>query len=329
MNNLQAEFEEEFAKALGVSYAVATTSGSTALLLAVMASGIEAGDEVIVPNRTWIATAHAAYMVGAKVILADVLPNVPVIDPEEIERKITKKTKAIMPVHLSGRSDSMHIVNKIAKENGLIVIEDAAQALLSKNSEGFLGTQSLLGCFSFSVAKLITTGQGGMVVTKDKSLYEKMKLIRTHGVSDVINVTYTQFGFNFRPTDILSSIGIEQLKKTTERIEHLRKVYDIYKEGLVNMSDVKLIPIDVTKGEVPLYIEVMCSDRAKIMTYLSSNGFQTRPFYGNVNRADYFHNEGDFVNSDNFEKNGLYLPCGVEQPLENVHKVVELLKKMA
>lgn len=321
-----AELENRFAESLGIPYAVATTSGSMALLMAVMAAGIKPGDEVIVPNRTWIATAHAVYLAGAKVVLADVLPDLPVIDPAEIKKKITKRTKAIIPVHLCGRSDNMNLVNQIAKEHGLMVIEDAAQALYSKNREGYLGTQSLMGCFSFSVSKLVTAGQGGMVVTKSKELYEKLKLIRTHGVKDVINVSYTQPGFNFRYTDILASIMIAQLKRVPQRLEHLHNVYNKYEKELKRFASIKLIPVNTAKGEVPLYIEALCEDRDKLVNYLSNNEVQTRPFYGNVNRAEYFGNKVNFPYSNIYESKGLYLPCGVEQPLGNIDRVISLLR---
>ena len=183
---------------LGVRYCVATTSGSMALLMALMVLGIGRDDEVIVPNRTWIASAHAVAMLGAKVVLADVLPGVPTLDLAQARRKITGRTKAIMPVHLNGRAVDMEAVALLASEYGLRVVEDTSQALFSRNAAGYLGTQSDAGCFTLSVAKLVSTGQGGFIVTNNNSSYEKLKLIRSHGVSDVIECVVHRVGIQFQ-----------------------------------------------------------------------------------------------------------------------------------
>jgi len=194
---ITAEFESQVGQILGVPYVVATTSGSMAILMALIAAGVAPGDEVIVPNRTWIATAHAALLLGAKPVLIDVVKNSLVMDVAALESKITPRTKAIIPVHLNGRSVNMPEVNRIAAQHGIKVVEDAAQALCSRNADGFLGLQSFAGCFSLSIAKIIATGQGGFVVTKNEETYLRLKGMRTHGVSDVINCTYTRPGLIF------------------------------------------------------------------------------------------------------------------------------------
>jgi perosamine synthetase len=319
------EFEKRIAESLDVPYVVATTSGTTALLMALMALGVQRDDEVIVPNRTWIATAHAALMLGAKVVLVDVLPDIPIMDVSQLPQKITSKTKAIIPVQLGGRSVNMEEVWNVAKEHGLSVIEDAAQALFSKNSKGYLGTFSDAGCFSLSVAKLISTGQGGFVVSRNKETYERLRRIRTHGVDSVINVAYTQMGFNFRFTDIQASIGIEQLKRVPNRITHVKAVYEKYKTGISSIPFLKLIPVDSIQGEIPVYVEVLCKRRKELISFLSSYGIQTRPFYPNLNEASYLESTGDFPNSNIFGKEGLFLPCGPNQSLRNIERVIEIL----
>lgn len=324
-----AEFEARIADALDVPYVVATTSGSVALLMSLMAMDIRRDDEVIIPNRTWIATAHAAAMLGAKVILVDVRPDVPLMDVSQVRRKITAKTKAIIPVHLGGRIVDLTEIRRLAKEHGLRIIEDASQALFSRSSEGFVGTQSDAGCFSLSVAKLISTGQGGFIVTRTKETFERLKLIRTHGVADVINATYTRLGFNFRYNDIQASIGIAQLARAPERIKHARTVYEKYQVGLAKLPFLKLIPFDVNHGEVPLYIEVLCNNRNKLIEHLSAQGIQTRPFYPDLDVAGYLGNGGEFPNSRVFAERGLFLPCGPEQPLANIDRVLQVLQKIA
>lgn len=320
------EFEEQLAGYLGVPYVVATTSGSMAILMAVMAAGVGPGDEVIVPNRTWIATAHAPALLGARVRLVDVEADRPIIDPAKIEEAITPKTKAIIPVHLNGRSCDMKEINRIAKKYGLKVIEDAAQAMGSRNADGLLGTQSDMGCFSLSVAKIIATGQGGYIATRDKALHDKLQAIRTHGVGSVIDAEWTQLGFNFRFTDVLASIGIVQLGRLAERIEKVKAIYLRYASAMKDLPFLKFIPVKIEAGEVPIYIEVLCKERVRLIAFLAEKGIQTRPFYPDLNRAKYLHDDSRYPNSEKFGQQGVFLPSGPDQSLHNVDKVLEALK---
>lgn len=324
-----AEFERRLGEALQVPHVVATTSGSMALLMTMMAAGVGPGDEVIVPNRTWIATAHAPLLLGAKVVLVDVEPDRPIIDVAKIAEKITPKTKAILPVHLNGRAADMRAINRLASARGIAVIEDAAQALGGKTRDGFLGTQSLMGCFSLSVAKIIATGQGGFVVTRDEKIAAKLRSIRTHGVSDIINAIWTRPGFNFRFTDILASIGLVQLDKLAARIERVNTIYRRYVAGLSGLPFLKIIPVDIAAGEVPLYVEVLCSERESLMEWLGREQIDTRPFYPDLDTAAYFENHGEFPHSRKFASGGLYLPSGPDQTLANVDRVIACLHSFA
>lgn len=321
-----AEFERQLASYLGVPYVVATTSGSTALLMSLWAAGVGSGDEVIVPNRTWIATAHAPLLLGATVKLVDVEPERPIIDAALIENAITERTRAIIPVHLCGRSADMRAINRIANRSGLVVIEDAAQAFGSRNTDGFLGTQSDMGCFSLSVSKIISTGQGGFIATRSEETYRKLVLMRTHGVSDIINADWNIPGFNFRFTDILAAIGIVQLKLLPSRIERAKKIYQLYTEGLAGLPFLKFIPINLESGAVPIYVEVLCECRDDLLNFLADKGIQCRPFYPDLDRARYFNSLEGYPNSANFGKNGMSLPTGPEQPLENIYEVIDAIK---
>ena len=327
MGSVTEEFEHQMGKALDVPYVVATSSGSIALLMSMMALGIKADDEVIIPNRTWIATAHAPMMLGAKPVLLDVLPDRPIMDTSLIEDKINSKTKAIIPVQLCGCAVNMGEVWEVAKEYNLSVVEDTAQALFSKYNGTYMGTQSDIGCFSMAVSKLVSTGQGGFAVTKDKQIYEQMKLIRTHGVANVNAATpFTRMGFNFRYTDIHASIGLVQLEKVNERIENLKNVYEKYKSSLSNLNFLKLIHVDIESGEIPLYVEVMVEGRERFVEYLSSNNIETRLFYPDLDSAIHLKCTGDFPNAKVFGKQGLVLPCGPDQPLENIERVCMIIK---
>lgn len=322
---LTAEFEHELARILGVPHVVATTSGSMALLMALMATGIRAGDEVIVPNRTWIATAHAPYLLGAKPVFVDVEAGRPIIDAGRIEEHITPRTRAILPVHLNGRAADMAEIQRVAEKHGLTVIEDAAQAFMSRNAAGWLGTQSALGCFSLSVAKLIATGQGGFIAVRDQTLYDKLLALRTHGIASVIHPVWEQPGFNFRFTDIQAAIGLAQLDQLDERIAAVQTIYRRYREGLRDHPAVRLIPVDTESGELPLYIEALCADRDALVAHLAREGVEVRPFYPNLDEAPYFQASGAFPNALRFARDGLFLPCGPAQPAENIERALAAL----
>tara|TARA_B100000795_G_C22752306_1_gene419967 strand:- start:233 stop:1312 length:1080 start_codon:yes stop_codon:yes gene_type:complete len=322
-------FEKAVSDYLGIKYTIAVSSGSTALLLALMSINIRHGDEVIIPNRTWIATAHAIHLLGAKVVTVDVQSEIPIMEVKNIEKAITPKTKAIIPVHLNGRAVNMVAIRKIAKKYNIKVIEDSAQAIGSKNKTGYLGTQSDLGCFSLSVAKTISSGQGGFIVTNNKKLADKIRAMRTHGLENVKDPSnWIMPGFNFRYTDLLASIAIEQLKQINQRIEHLKKLYKFYDEELNNTPFVK-IPVDIDKGEVPVYIEYLVpSNRNKWISYLFESGVETRPFYPDIDNASYLkYNANNNINSKVFSKKGIYLPSGPHQSLENAAKCVKLIKE--
>lgn len=328
MGSVTEHFERQLAEALEVPYVVATTSGSVALLMALMACGIRNGDEVIIPNRTWIATAHAPLILGAKPVIVDVLPDRPVMDTALIRGKINSRTKAIIPVPLCGCAVNMDEVWEIARDYDLVVLEDAAQGLFSKYQNKFMGTQSDVGCFSMSLGKLVSTGQGGFVTTRKKNLYQRMKLIRTHGVENVTAASpFLEMGFNFKYTDLQASIGLVQLRKIDERINNLKKIYGTYCDALKEVEWMKLVPVRVGQGEIPLYVEVLVEEREKLTEYLTSHNIQTRPFYPDLDTAEHLQCRDEFPQSRVFGKQGLVLPCGPDQPIENVEQVIELLYK--
>ena len=208
------DFEDRFASLHSVKYAVATSSGTTALHLALLALGIGKGDEVITTPFTFIASANAILYVGAKPVFVDIDEETFNINPKLIEKKITSKTKAILPVHLYGLPANMHEIMSIARRHNLFVIEDACQAHGAEIKGRKVGTIGDVGCFSFYPTKNMTTGEGGMVTTNDKELVERLVLFREHGMK--VRYHHDVLGFNFRMTNIEAAIGIEQLKKLTK-----------------------------------------------------------------------------------------------------------------
>jgi len=307
------QLENKLAKSLNVPYVTMTTSGSSALVMALLACGIKPSDEVIIPNRTYIATAHAVQLIGANVRLVDTLPDIPIIDTDKIIKTITAKTKAIIPVHINGRSCDMEKIKEIANNYNLCVIEDTAQALFSKNYNKFLGTMGSIGCFSLGVLKFMTSGQGGFVVTKSEQLHNKLKKIRSHGVSSPLVDTFDHFGFNFKYNDILAAIALIQLKNANKKKKQYIKLYKKYHDHLESLNSIKIIKVNVERGEIPIYIEAYCKERDKLLPYLANNGIDARNATPNLNNSSHLKQNTEFPNSSNFESYSFILPSGPNQ----------------
>lgn len=205
------EFEERFAKYIGTKYAVATSNGTTALHIALLSSGIKKGDEVITTPFSFIASATSILFCNAVPVFADIKTKTFNINPNKIEKAITKKTKAIMVVHLYGQSSEMDRIKEIANKKKLSLIEDACQAHGAENNGKRVGSIGDIGCFSFYPTKNMTTGEGGMITTNDHVIAEKVRLLRDHGQKE--RYEHVIVGYNYRMTNIAAAIGIEQLQK--------------------------------------------------------------------------------------------------------------------
>lgn len=320
---LTQEFETQLAALLGVPHVVVTTSGSVALYLTVLSLGLGPGDEVLVPNRTWIASAHAPVLAGARAVLVDVTPGRPVIDPQEAARRVTSRTKAILAVPMGGRACDLEALRALATERGLALWEDAAQALLSRDPQGrLLGTQTLAGCFSLSMAKLLSTGQGGFVATGDGQLAEQLRRWRNHGLADPFNPDYAAPGGNFKFTDLQAALGLSQLAELEGRTQRLRDLYRQYREGLAGLDTVRLVEVRVEAGELPLYIEALTPWRAQLVEFLEQRSIQARPFYPDLDRAAYLGSSGDYPHSREFGEQGVYLPSGPDQRPADIERVL-------
>jgi dTDP-4-amino-4,6-dideoxygalactose transaminase len=327
MGSVTKAFESDVANLLNVPFVVATPSGSTALYISLMALGIGTGDEVIVPDRTFIATAHAVQLTGAKVVLVDVNNDNTNIDISKIEEKITTKTKVILPVHLNGRAVDIEAINLIARKNNIKVIEDACQSIFSKNKEGkYLGTLSELGCYSLGLAKLITVGFGGFIVCHNENMYKQIVKFRNHGRLDNEHINYDSLGFNFKVSDMIMSIGRVQLSKHIEKIDHCKKVYHLYKNAIKDLDFIDLIHVDTTK-EVPLYVEVVSNRREELIEYLNSCNISINYLPPSLHLSKHLKQKiEDFNNSLYFNNSSFILPCGPNQAIENVIIVIEKLK---
>lgn len=235
-----SEFERKFADYIGVKYALATPSCTGALHLALLAMNIKNGDEVIIPDITWAATVFPVSYVKANPVFADIDPDSWCLDPDKIEMKITKKTKAIIPVHLYGHPADMKKILSLAKKFGLKVIEDAAESVGASYFGKKTGSMGDAGCFSFHGTKTLTTGEGGMLVTNNKKIFDRAKFLSDQAKSPKKAFWNLEVGYKNKMSDIQAALGIVQLSRLDELIVKKRKIFNWYKKRLGNISGIIL-----------------------------------------------------------------------------------------
>lgn len=315
-----SEFENELSNFLNTKNVICCTNGSSAIYIALMANGIGYGDEVIIPDKTWIATANAVIMTGAKPVIIDICNKNLVLDYTKVNEFITNKTKAIICVNFNGRySFSNELLNDL-KSKDIKIIEDAAQSLACKSNNRYLGTISHTGCFSLSVAKLISSGQGGFIVTDSDEIAEKCRLFRTHGIENIHDPKiWPSFGFNFRFTDIQASIGLIQLQNIFSKIEAVKSVYSFYKDNL-NSEFGELFEISDFPNSFPIYIEFLPKDKTTFIKLLNENLLDYRPFYPRISKANYILSDKDTTyENSKFVEDAIYLPSGPTINLDELY----------
>ena len=281
-----AEFEKRWANLIGVKHATATTSCTTALHLALLGVGVGTGDEVIVPAFSWIATANAVAYCGAKPTFVDIDLNTFNIDPAKIEEKISKRTKALMPVHQFGLSADMDRINLIAREFNLPVIEDAACACGTRYKGQQAGSLGDVGCFSFHPRKAITTGEGGMITTNNKEFASMFQILRSHGASESDLARhrdgkfglpeFKQLGYNYRMTDIQAAIGLAQMDKMEWILQQRRQRAKRYTDMLADLPGLNLPESSIDYEHAYQSYVVLLNDRASISRDLVARGLQER-----------------------------------------------------
>lgn len=292
MGEITHQFETQFCNYINVKHAFAVSSGTTALHLANVALGIGAGDEVIVPSLTFIASVNSILYTGARPIFADVVSEDDLtISPQDIERKISDKTKAILVVHYGGYPCQMEDVMSLARENNLVVIEDAAHAPGAKLNGTSCGAFGDCGCFSFYANKNLATGEGGMFVTNRDDLAQNVKLLRCHGMTSLsldrfkghaYSYDVVKLGYNYRTTEICSALGMVQLNKLTINNRRRQQLVEYYRKKLADLEGVK-IPFLNHPGLSNYHIfPILLSqemDRNRFMGFLKQNGIQTSIHY--------------------------------------------------
>jgi len=299
------ELEKMICEYIGCKYCIMTTSGTFAIILALMALELNPGDEVIVPNYTMIATVNAIKFLKLTPIIVDVDKNTFTLNCEEIEKNITEKTKAVIHVSLNNRYTNMNSIVELCNNKNIILIEDSAQSLGCKIDGKSLGTFGKIGCFSLSTPKIISTGQGGFCVTDDAESAKKINMIKNFGRRESGKDDFEVFGVNLKFTDIQAVIGIEQMKKLEHRVKRMREIYNLYYNNLKNI--VKMVE-PLNDEWLPWFVDIYIPDRDNLITFLKIHKVSSRPVYGEINKTNIYHSDENFENSKYVCNKGLFLP---------------------
>ena len=318
-------FEKDICAYFDVPYAVTTPSCTMALALALMAHGIGHGDKVLVPAVTFIGTASAVRLCGAEVVLVDVDPNTFTIRAEDARGKIDATVKAILPVHLTGRACAMPTINALAKEHNLVVIEDAAEALGSRNAEGWLGAQSSAGCFSLAPTKIITSGQGGFVITKSEAIRDQLIRLRDHGrlsrSSDVHPVT----GFNFKVTDMQAALARSQWEKLDQRIARAKEIDQQYIDGLSDCPG--LMFTERPEHGYLMWPDFKYARRDELVAALLSRNIHLRPYWPGLHQQPAYKSDLPFPGADEACSQACWLPCSPNITHAQIDTVIGAIKE--
>ena len=333
------QFEENFNKYIGGGFSISTSSGTTALELALKTFKISHGDEVIIPNFSFAASINSIINVGARPVVVDINPETWTINTNEIERKISKKTRAIMPVHIYGQPCEMTKIKKIAKLKNLLVIEDAAEALGATYKKSKIGFNSDCACFSFFANKTITTGEGGMVIFKNKKNFFLANQIKNHGMSNKEYYFHDVIGSNYRMTNIQAAIGVEQLKKIKSLISARKKIFKYYDKKLSKFSFIKLLPKNKwSTNSYWLYTMLIenfgLKKRQKLINNLLKRGVETRPAFYPFSAMKIYNKycSGNYKFSETVAFNSISLPSTnineTDQDLI-IDYIIEEIKKLS
>lgn len=337
------KFEKMMAQYVGVKYAVAVSNGTAALHAACAVIGLQDGDEVITTPNTWVSSVNAVLYCNARPVFADIDRNTYNIDPDEIEKKITNNTKAIIPVHYGGQPCDMERIHEIAKAHDLVIIEDAAHAIGAVYKGKKIGGLSDMTVFSFHPVKQMTTCEGGMILTNSKELYEKLKLFRAYGIvktEDKMEEEGPWFseqislGYNYRLSDVQCALGMSQLKKIDRLIERRKTIAKVYNNELCNLSNI-IWPKQTETGESSYHlypIQVKADKRKTLYIKFREAGIGVGVHYYPVYRNAYYQHNGysDVYCevSERFYERELTLPIHYKISDNELDYIVEVVKKL-
>ncbi len=326
------QFEQAIAHTVGTRYCVCVTSGTAALALSLMALGIGPGDEVMVPDLTFIATANAARLAGAQVKLVDIDPSSLTIDPDQAAAAIGPRTRAIVPVDLNGRGAHYPTLQALAEKHGLKIVCDSTEALGSACHGQRLGSFGDAGCFSFSAVKTLTCGQGGAIVTNHASLHDRLRELKdqgrrvggTGGGDDAHPVV----GFNFKLTNLQAAVGLAQIERLPQRLSHARQKLGWYRANLEGCPGVTLPPTQ--DSEVLQWVDALAEDRQTVRQALDQARIGYRPFWQPLHtHPPYQAAPKHFPNATTAANQGLWLPSGFGLTAEQADWVCQTIRNAA
>jgi perosamine synthetase len=326
-------FEEAFAKFCGVKHAISANNGTTALHLALVGLGVQPGDEVIIPTVTYIATANAVRYCGATPVLADVRQETMNLDPADIERRITPRTKGIIPVHLYGHPADMNAINDIARRYKLWVVEDAAEAHGAEVSGRRVGALGTCATFSFFGNKIVTTGEGGMVTTDDDELAARLRLFRGQGMDLSRRYWFPVVGYNYRMTNIQAALGVAQMETIGQSISDRDRLASWYHTALAPLKGQIILPGCSSWARQVFWMyniflrEGSQERRDAVMRRLDESGIETRPVFYPMHVMPPYCQEGNFPVADVWSQRGINLPTHQELTQDDVRRIADALSR--
>lgn len=324
---LTQKFEQTLCEYTSSKHAIMTNSGTTALIAMLYACAIGPGDEVIVPNYTMIATPNAVRAVGATPVLVDIDLASLSLDFEKTREAITPRTRAVLLVLANGREPTPGIEAfvELCRQEGVLLLEDAAQALGSFYRNGrAMGTAGEAGMVSFSVPKIITTGQGGCVLTSDDALAQRIRGAKDFGRERGGTDIHPQFGLNFKFTDLQAAVGIAQMRKLEQRVQLKRDIFASYQERLAGIPELHLFEQDL-ENTTPWFVDIAVTDRPGLIQHLGSNDIGSRPMYPPVSSQPIYDEPGQFQNSTWVGRCGLWLPSSSQLTVNEIDRVTDAI----
>jgi perosamine synthetase len=330
-NGYLNRFEKGFADYVGTRFALCTSSCTGALHLAMVGLGLGPGDEVIVPEVSWVATASAVAYTGAKPVFVDIDSETWCMDPDSVRRAITSRTKAIVPVHLYGHPVEMAAITRLAHEHKLSVLEDAAPALGATVNGQRVGGLGDLACFSFQGAKIMTTGEGGMLVTSDEELYERIKFLGDHGRDKHIPFQISAIGYKYKMSNIQAALGLGQLERIEELVEKKRTIFQWYRQRLEGVAGLRLNAERPWARSIYWMTSIVLDDgvdvsRDKVIAGLKERHVDSRPFFPPISSFPMFAScqERNPV-AWRVSRQGINLPSGHNLTEQDVERVCDSL----
>jgi perosamine synthetase len=324
--NKTKEFEKMICNYTGAKYCHIVSNGTISLSIALLALDIKKNDKVIVPNYTMIATPNAVRLIGAEPILVDVDEETLCIDIDKVnDLIINNNIKCIIHVSLNARMNNIEMLINLCKEKNIPLLEDSAQSLGSFYKNKHIGTFGDIGSFSFSAPKIISTGQGGALITNSEILSKKIYKLKNFGRMEGFNDVHDDFGINCKTTDIQSVIGIEQMKKLPWRVNRMKEIWNIYYNRLSNNPNIKMIKSNDI-GWIPWFIDIYVINRDELQKYLKNNNIGTRIVYPPINSQKiYLLEDSNYNISNEYCNKGIWLPSSSKLTDDIINKICDII----